>query len=58
MPPKPPQLSRGASNGGTVRKVWTGGFTANAFGNGVSMSLGEVHTRVLNWCFGVSMLGR
>ena len=55
MPPKPPQPSRGASNGGAVRKVWIGGFTANAFGNGVSMSLGEVHTRVLNCCFGAAI---
>jgi len=41
-----------------VRTVRIGGFTANAVSDGAEVSIGDVQTRVSNWCFGVSMLGR
>ena len=39
----------------TVRTVRTGSFTANAAEDGAEVSIGDVQTRVSNWCFGVSM---
>ena len=36
----------------------SGSFTANAVEDGAEVSIGDVQTRVSNWCFGVSMLGR
>ena len=47
-----------ASGGRTVRTVRIGGVTANAVADGAEVSIGDVQTRVSNWCFGVSMLGR
>ena len=35
-----------------------GSFTANAVEDGAEVTIGDVQTRVLNWGFGVSMLGR
>ena len=46
-----------ASGGRTVRTVRTGSFTANAVEDRVEVSIGDVQTRVSNWCFGVSMTG-
>ena len=48
----------GAFGGGAVPRVRIGGFITNAVGDGAAVSPREVQTRVLNWCFGVSMLGR
>ena len=53
----PPRVS-GTSGGGSVPKVRIGGFTTDAVGDGTEVSAGDVQTRVLNRCFGVSMLGR
>ena len=47
-----------ASGGRTVRTVRIGSFTANAVEDRAEVSIGDVQTRVLNWCFGVSILGR
>jgi len=35
-----------------------GSFIANAVEAGAEVSIGDVQTRALNGCFGVSMLGR
>ena len=53
--PRPFQRAFGS---GTVPGIRIGGFITNAIGDGASVSLEEVQTLVLNWCFGVSMLGR
>ena len=47
-----------ASGGRTVLTVRIGSFTANAVEDGAEVSIGDGQTRVLNWCFGVSMHGR
>ena len=47
-----------ASGGRTVRTVRIGSFTANAVEDGAEVSIGDVQTRVSNWCFGVSMTER
>ena len=40
------------------RTVRIGSFTANAVEDGAVVSIGDVQTRVSNWCFGVSMTER
>ena len=47
-----------ASAGQTVRTGRIGSFTANTVEDGAEVSIGDVQTRLSNWCFGVSMLGR
>ncbi|MCY3808997.1 MAG: hypothetical protein OXG58_06165 [Gemmatimonadetes bacterium] len=47
-----------ASAGGIVRTVRIGNFTTNAEEGGAEVSIGDVQTRVSDWCFGVSMIGR
>ena len=44
--------------GRTVHTVRIGSVTANAVEDGSEVSIRDVQTRVSNWCFGVSMLGR
>ena len=42
----------------TVSGVRIGGFTSRAVADGAEASTADVRIRVLNWCFGVSMVGR
>ena len=43
------------SGGETVPKVQGVGFSTNAVGEGAAVSSSNTLTRLLNWCFGVSM---
>lgn len=52
----PPPIS-GALGGGAVPSVRIGAFSTNAVWDGAEVSTGDVQTRVVNWGFGVSMLG-
>jgi len=47
-----------ASGDGTVRAVRIGSFTTDTVADVAEVSTGNVRISVLNWCFGVSMLGR
>ena len=57
-PEADPTLISGAFGCATVSGVRIGGFTSRAVADGAEASTADVQTRVLNWCFGVSMLGR